>query len=70
MAKIIHVTPAPGLVVRDPNTMQPLPEAGLDLEKSSHWIRREKEGDVTITEIKAAAASAKPAKSAASAAKE
>lgn len=69
MAKIVHVTPAPGLIVRDPNTMQPLPEAGLDLEKSSHWIRREKEGDVTITEIQAAAG-AKPAKPAALAAKE
>lgn len=69
MAKIVHVTPAPGLIVRDPNTMQPLPEAGLDLEKSTHWIRRAKQGDVTIAEIPAAAA-AKPAKPAASAAKE
>lgn len=64
MAKIVHVTPAPGLIVRDPNTMQALPPEGLPLEKSTHWIRRAKQGDVTITDIPAAAA-AKPANSAA-----
>lgn len=69
MAKIVHVTPAPGLIVRDPNTMLPLPPEGAQVEKSSHWIRRQKEGDVTMIDIPAAAV-AKAVKPAASAAKE
>ena len=66
MAKIVHVTPAPGLIVRDPNTMQALPPEGLPLEKNTHWIRREKESAVSITETKAAKTTGtKPAVSAA-----
>lgn len=58
-AKIVIVTPAPGLVVRDPKTMQALPPEGKRVELSSHWTRRRAQGDVTIADAPAA----KPAKS-------
>lgn len=47
-ANVITIKPAPGLRVLDPTTMQPLPPEGAQVEKNTHWIRRIKEGDVTL----------------------
>lgn len=47
MSKIV-VIPAPGLLVRDPATMLPLPPEGAEVEESSHWMRRLAAGDVTL----------------------
>lgn len=44
----IFVKPKSGLIVRDPKNMQPLPSEGLFVEKSTYWIRRAKDGDVSI----------------------
>lgn len=56
------ITPRPGLVVRDPRTMRPLPETGLTLREKPgpHWLRRQTAGDVTITTVPDAAASSVP----------
>lgn len=62
-ATLITIKPAPGLRVLDPATMQPLPPEGAQVEKSAHWLRRIKAGDVTLSSAPAAAG--KPAKSAA-----
>jgi len=63
-ATIITIKPALGadgqpLVVRDPVTMIPLKAEGEPKERSSHWIRRLKAGDVV--EVSAAKTAAKPA---------
>ena len=63
-ATIITIQPALGadgqpLVVRDPVTMIPLKAEGEPKERSSHWIRRLKAGDVG--EGPAAKTAAKPA---------
>lgn len=47
------IKPAAGLLVRDPQTKQPLPADGAAVELSSFWRRRLAAGDVV--EIKAAA---------------
>jgi hypothetical protein len=36
----------PGLIVRDPISMLPLPEDGADKPESSYWVRRMADGDV------------------------
>lgn len=51
-AKKINVTPAPGLLVLDPSTGQPLPSAekrplGTRVELTSYWHKRVACGDVT-----------------------
>lgn len=62
MPAVITIKPAPGLRVLDPATMQPLPPEGVQVEKNTHWIRRIKEGDVTL--VTPAKSSAKPASAA------
>jgi hypothetical protein len=44
------VKPAPGLLVRDPRTMAPLPEAGAWVPGERHWLRLLKAGDVIDAE--------------------
>jgi hypothetical protein len=44
--KPLFVRPVPGRLVRDPRTMQPLPEEGLYVERTTFWRRRLAEGDV------------------------
>ena len=44
----IFVVPAAGLRVVDPVTRQPLPPEGAEVEHSLHWLRRLREGDVTL----------------------
>ena len=40
--------PAPGRIVRDPATKQPLPETGRDVALTSFWLRRIASGDVLL----------------------
>ena len=42
----MFVKPAPGRVVRDPETGLPIPEGGVQVEKTQFWLRRLKDGDV------------------------
>lgn len=49
----------PGLIVRDPVTAQPLPEAGAEKPRNSYWLRRVADGDVR--ERRAMEASTAPA---------
>jgi len=37
-----------GYKIRNPETMQHLPEQGQVVKKSSYWIRRKKEGSIEI----------------------
>ena len=47
----VFATPAPGLIVRHPDTGKPLDAAGEPVERTSYWLRRERDGDVSLTEI-------------------
>lgn len=40
------IKPAPGLLVRDPETMQPLPAEGDHKPRSGYWLRRLASGAV------------------------
>lgn len=40
--------PSDGLIVRDPDTLEPLPVEGAVKPLSSYWLRRIDCGDVTI----------------------
>lgn len=42
----IFIKPAPGLTVRDPDTLQPLPRDGAEVDRTTHWLRRLAAGDV------------------------
>jgi len=42
------VRPLMGYKIRNPETMQHLPEQGQVVKKSSYWIRRKKEGSIEI----------------------
>lgn len=48
----LHLKPATGLTVRDPETLQPLAEKGERKPRTIYWLRRLKDGDVT--EVQAA----------------
>lgn len=47
MAEKMIVIPRAGLVVRDPVTLQPLPETGAEVSCSAYWLRRVADGDVS-----------------------
>jgi len=44
----MFLIPAPGRLVRDPHTKQPLPEDGRDVVATSFWLRRLAAGDVLL----------------------
>lgn len=46
MREKIFLMPRSGVIVRDPETKKPLPEEGLEVERSSYWTRRIMAGDV------------------------
>lgn len=46
------VVPKKGLLVRDPNTREPLKAAGELKPRNTYWLRRIKEGSVLIVEPK------------------
>jgi len=46
----MKVYPVPGRLVRDPRSMQPVPEAGRDVpDDDPYWVRRVRDGDLTDT---------------------
>ncbi|EMQ4857607.1 DUF2635 domain-containing protein [Morganella sp. B601] len=48
----LYLKPVAGLTVRDPETLQPLAEKGERKPRTTYWLRRLKDGDVT--EVQAA----------------
>jgi len=59
--EMITVYPVPdGPKVRDPQTLQHVPDEGLAVVRTTYWLRRINEGDVTTS--KPTAKQAKPAK--------
>jgi len=45
----VYVKPVNGALVRNPKSMQILPEAGAYVEYNSFWRRRVKDGSVVIS---------------------
>jgi hypothetical protein len=54
MPKTATLVPRPGLVVRDPVTFEPLPEAGASKTLNAYWYRRLDDGDVSVANVVAA----------------
>ena len=48
MREKIFLVPRAGYIVRDPETKKPLPAEGMEVEKSSYWVRRIQAGDVSV----------------------
>ena len=48
MRERIFLVPRMDLRVRDPITKECLPVEGMEVERSSFWIRRIKDGDVSV----------------------
>lgn len=46
----IFVKPPEGSMVKDPQTLLPLPERGKQVPASSYWLRRLRDGDVVRAE--------------------
>lgn len=63
MSRTAFLIPKPGLVVRDPDTLQALPAEGAEVPLSSYWNRRLAAGDVS--EKPAKSKTTKPAAAAA-----
>ena len=49
----VFATPAPDLIVRHPDTGKPLDAAGEPVDRNAYWLRRERDGDVTLTDTAA-----------------
>ena len=50
MAKQVFIVPRKGLLVRDPLSFTPIPEAGQLVDYVTFWRRRIRQGDVVIKE--------------------
>lgn len=62
MTPTAYLIPKPGLRMRDPQSLQLLPEEGAELPLTSYWRRRINDGDVSIGKPpRASAKTAKPA---------
>lgn len=48
----MYVKPAPGLVIRDPDLLDLLPEDGREVPNTEYWNRRWRDGDVVAAESK------------------
>ena len=46
----VFATPKEGVLVRHENG-KPLDAAGEPVERNSYWLRRERDGDVTLTDV-------------------
>lgn len=57
----IFIKPAPGCLIRDPDTMKPLAQEGEEKPFTPFWCRRLNDGDVIVVEKAAEAAPAAPA---------
>lgn len=51
MREKIFLVPRAGYIVRDPETKKPLPAEGMEVERSSYWIRRIQAGDVSVVVV-------------------
>jgi hypothetical protein len=47
-ARMIHIKPKLGLIVRDPVTYRPLAVDGEDKPRDQYWMRRLRDGDVVL----------------------
>ncbi|EPB2486892.1 DUF2635 domain-containing protein [Escherichia coli] len=54
----IFIKPAPGCLIRDPDTMKPLAQEGEEKPFTPFWCRRLNDGDVIVVEKAAEAAPA------------
>lgn len=61
----VFATPKEGVLVRH-ETGKQLESAGEAVERNSYWLRRERDGDVTLGEVPEAAAEVVPEAAAAS----
>ncbi|AKC15006.1 hypothetical protein VK74_21255 [Escherichia coli] len=52
----IFIKPAPGCLIRDPDTMKPLAQEGEEKPFTPFWCRRLNDGDVIVVEKAAEAA--------------
>ncbi|WP_375751605.1 DUF2635 domain-containing protein [Vibrio sp. HN007] len=55
--KTIKVKPKKGLMVRDPETREPLKSAGEEKPRNTYWLRRIK--DESVVEVKASSTTQK-----------
>ena len=46
----LYLKPVPGVTVRDPETLQPLAENGEKKPRTTYWLRRLKDGDVSVVQ--------------------
>ncbi len=51
MREKIFLVPRAGYIVRDPETKKPLPAEGMEVERSSYWVRRIQAGDVSVVVV-------------------
>lgn len=58
----MYVTPAPGLLIPDPDLQDTLPADGRDVPGTAYWQRRIADQDVVIKVIDVAAIVDKPVK--------
>ncbi|WP_314188555.1 DUF2635 domain-containing protein [Yersinia massiliensis] len=57
----LHLKPAPGLTVRDPDSYEPLATKGEKKPRTGFWLRRLKDGDVVmVTDVADTVAVAAP----------
>lgn len=61
----LHVKPAEGLTVLDPETRQPLPAEGATVANNTYWARRLRDRDVVLLPPVLKAVASKTAKGAA-----
>ena len=47
----INVKPKNGLIVRDPDSLSPLPPEGHAVPRNDYWLRRVEQGDVELVEV-------------------
>lgn len=50
MRRILIRPARPGLLVRAPRTLVPLPEDWSEVDESPYWLRRRSDGDIEIDE--------------------
>jgi hypothetical protein len=58
----MYLKPAPGLVIRDPDLMDFLPEEGREVPETDYWHRRVNDKDVVLATPPAATVIAKGSK--------
>lgn len=46
----MFVIPAPGVMVRDPDTKRHLPAEGAEVPETGYWLRRVRDGDVILVQ--------------------